>query len=186
MKIFWMLLMVAPSLMALEVTTLDGRTFRDCEVSKVFPDSVCLLFPGGGARVKFSNLPDQLRQQYGYNAEQAASFERAESARDERERAAIAAQLVQSAARKKASVTNTNQQATPPAPQRQPAQAAYPGNSTGLSGVVANQFGNQRGNQSGNRNGTEYLGVRMVWPGGGVRGIVYAPTQPRPPFGNAP
>src|SRR6266850_413910 len=178
---FCILALFAPSLMALEVTTLDGKTFRDYEVSKVLPDSVCLLFPGGGARVKFSNLPEQFRQQYGYNAEQAAAFERAEMARDERERAAIATQLAQSAARRKASATNSSQvAASPSAAQRRPAQA-YPSNNTGLSGVVANQFGTQGGNQFGNRaNGTEYVGVRMVWPGGGVRGIVYAPTQPRP------
>src|SRR5438874_5490613 len=34
------------------------RSFRDCQVSKVFPDSVCLLFSGGGARVKFLDLPE--------------------------------------------------------------------------------------------------------------------------------
>jgi hypothetical protein len=174
MKIFWILLMAAPSLMALDITTTDGKIFRDCEVSKVLPDSVCLLFPGGGARVKFSNLPEQVRQQYGYNAQQAAAFERAETARDERERAAIAAQLAQSAAKRKASTTN-QAAASPSAPQRRPAQT-YPGNNSGLSGVVANQFGTQGGNQSGNRaNGAEYVGVRMVWPG--VRSRVSGPTE---------
>src|SRR5713101_5615810 len=102
MKALWILLAMAPSLMALDITTLDGKVYKDCEVSRVFPDSICVLFSGGGARVKFANLPEPVREKYGYNPEQAANFARAEAAREERERAILAAQRAQIAAQRRA------------------------------------------------------------------------------------
>src|SRR5215216_181090 len=52
MKAWHLVLGLAPNLLALDITTLDGKTFRDCEVSKVYPDSICVLYGGGGARIK--------------------------------------------------------------------------------------------------------------------------------------
>src|SRR5438445_13886966 len=102
MKALWILLSMVPSVMALDITTLDGKVYKDCEVSRVFPDSICVLFSGGGARVKFTDLPEPVRQKYGYNPEQAANFATAEAAREERERAKLAAQRAQIAAQRRA------------------------------------------------------------------------------------
>ena len=74
---------MVPGVMALDITTLDGKAYKDCEVSRVFPDSICVLFSGGGARVQFTNLPEPVRQKYGYNPEQAANFAKAEAARED-------------------------------------------------------------------------------------------------------
>ena len=65
MKAFCLLFALTPSLLAMEITTLDGRTYRDCQVSKVFPDSICVVYGGSGARIKFTNLPEPIRAQYG-------------------------------------------------------------------------------------------------------------------------
>src|SRR5438093_203019 len=52
MRTALLLLLLAPNLHALDITTLDGKTYRDCRVGQTFPDSICILFSGGGARVK--------------------------------------------------------------------------------------------------------------------------------------
>ena len=61
MKALWIFLAMVPGVMALDITTLDGKAYKDCEVSRVFPDSICVLFSGGGARVQFTNLPEPVR-----------------------------------------------------------------------------------------------------------------------------
>src|SRR2546422_11626819 len=102
MKALWLLLSMAPGLMALDIITLDGKVYKDCEVSRVFPDSICVLYAGGGARINFSNLAEPVREKYGYNPDQATAFARAEAAREERERAILAAQRAQLAAQRQA------------------------------------------------------------------------------------
>src|SRR5438552_15874019 len=92
MKPIVLLLLWVPNLIALDITTLDGRTYRDCRVSRADPDGVCVLWSGGGARIKFANLPAAIRFRYGYDAQKAAAYEQAEAARQERERALLQAQ----------------------------------------------------------------------------------------------
>ena len=184
MKGFYLILLLAPGLLARDITTLDGRTFSDCTVSRVLPDGICVLFPGGGARVYFTNLTEAVQAEFGYEPGRAAEFARAESIREERERKIIEGQRLQLMAQQRAWATNSLQRATN-RPGRTPF-AAYGGPSGG-GGGLAGAYNNGFGNQSGNgRTAAEYVGVRMVWPGGGVRGIVAAPVQPRPWSTNSP
>ncbi len=175
---------MAPGLMALDITTLDGNVYKDCEVSRVFPDSICVLFSGGGARVKFTNLPESVREKYGYNPEQATAFARAEAAREERERAMLAAQRAQLAAQRRAAAAAATQKPAPP-PSGNGAvtgsehvavtmAAAGPGGYGQGSGQFGNQFGNQFGGRVG---GAQYVGVVMA----GIRGVTApGPTGPGP------
>jgi len=183
MKALWLLLAVAPSLMALDITTLDGKIYKDCEVSRVFPDSICILYSGGGARVKFSNLSEPLQTKFGYNAEQSAAFERAERAREERERAALAAQRAQMAAQKRAAALAATQQPTVPptgtgAVTGSEHAAVIMAAGSGGYGRGGGQSGNQFGNQFGGRvTGAEYVGVTMA----GIRGVTApGPAGPGP------
>ena len=182
-KGFYLILLLSPGLLARDLTTLDGRAFSDCTVSRVLPDGICVLFSGGGARLYFTNLTDSVRTEFGYDPERAAEFARAESVREERERKIIETQRLQLMAQQRAWATNSLHRATN-TPNRTPF-AAYggPSGGGGLAGGYNNGFGNQSGN---GRIGAEYVGVRMVWPGGGVRGIVAAPVQPRPWSTNSP
>src|SRR5207244_3736372 len=129
---------------------------------------------GGGARIKFSNLPESLRSNFGYNAEQAAAFERAEAARQAHEQALLAAQRQQSAARQRAALAARNQPAPAPVSTNTntgsefvavPLAAGYGG---GAGGFNNNQGFNQAGNVF---SGATYVGVRMAGPGGGIRGV---------------
>jgi hypothetical protein len=189
MKAWHLFFGLVPNLLALDITTLDGKTFRDCEVSKVYPDSICVLYGGSGARIKFTNLPVPIRAKYGYDAERAAAFEQSEAARVQREQAFLNAQWLQLAAQRTARVAATNQATASPGQTYPPtgseyvgartAAAAAPGYSnTGAGGQFANQSGNQFGNGFV---GAQYVGVRMAGPGG-IRGVTGSTaTQPRPP-----
>src|SRR5258706_6279469 len=182
MKVALLLLAVAASLTGLDIATLDGKAYHGCAVSKVYPDSLCILFPGGGARIKFTNLPESLRGQFGYDAEQASTFERAEAARQAREQALLAAQRLQSAAQRRTAIATRNQPSTPQSTGSTnsgsefvaaPLAAGYPGGA-----AIPNN--NQGLNQAGNRiGGATYVGVRMAGPGGGIRGVTAStPVSP--------
>jgi len=182
MKVALILLASLAPVLARDITTLDGRTFRDCTVSRVFPDSICVLFSGGGARINFTNLSEIVRTEFAYDENQAAVFARSEATRIEREQAFVETQRRQLATQRQAAKPTNS---PPPSAASVAATAnpipfqAYPGTSggTGLQGAYNGRFGNQFGNRV---TGAEYVGVRMAWPGGGVRGIVATPAQPRP------
>ena len=184
MKAIFLLLALVPSLTALDIATLEGKTYHDCSVSKVYPDSLCILFPGGGARIKFTNLPEPLRAKFGYDAEQAATFERAEAARQAKEQALLAAQRLQSASQRRAAMAARNQPGTPQSPGSTNSgsefvgvtlAAGYAGGTTAANNQSFNQVGNRLG-------GAQYVGVRMAGPGGGIRGVTAsAPVSPKPP-----
>lgn len=189
MKILLVLFGIMPNLLALDIATLDGKSFPDCQVSKVYPDSICVLFPGGGARIKFINLPEQMRAQFGYDPERAATFEKAEAARIEREQAILAAQRLQLAAQRRAAAAagNGNGSRGSQVPgSGSNAGAEYvgvnlAGTQFGAPNQGANQFGQGAANQFGSRYaGAQYVGVRMTGPGG-IRGVTYGPVAPRPP-----
>ncbi|HWI55790.1 MAG TPA: hypothetical protein VNZ22_01085 [Bacillota bacterium] len=63
-----------------QITTTDGRVYNQATILRSDPDGLLVSYqpeqPGIGlAKVKFQQLPESLRNQYGYNAEQAAKFE---------------------------------------------------------------------------------------------------------------
>jgi len=147
----------------------------------VFPDSICVLYSGGGARVQFTNLPEPVREKYGYNPEQAATFARAEAAREERERAVLAAQRAQIAAQRRAA--SAQKPTVPPAGNgavggSEHVAVTMAAGGPGGYGQGTAQFGNQFGNQFGGRvGGAQYVGVVMA----GIRGVTApGPTGPGP------
>ena len=180
MKTTLILLLLASNLIARDITTLDGTTYRDCRVSKVYPDSICVLFAGGGARIKFANLPEAVAAEFGYESQRGMAFERSGSARAQQERASLDAQLQQNRAKRAATAAS-----------RQPPGSQYisPGGSTGAEYTTVNvagataSTGNQPVNQVGGgyrAAGGQYVAIRMAWPGGGVYGLAYGPTRIRP------
>jgi hypothetical protein len=56
-----------------EITTLQGRTFRKCEIVRVHPDGVSFRHATGAARVLFSDLSSEWRSRLGYDPEKAAA-----------------------------------------------------------------------------------------------------------------
>ena len=174
--------LLGPNLFALDITTVDGKTYRDCRVSRVDPDGICVLWSSSGARIKFANLPEPVRAQYGYDPEKAGAFERSEAARLEAERNALAAQRQLKAIE--------SQRRSPTAGPTQPPNSQLPGfggnaggQYTGVtlagSGPVANNT-TQPANQFGGnfrRAGAQYVGVNIAGPGGAIYGIGYGVTR---------
>src|SRR5947209_7927392 len=63
-----------------DITTVDGRTFRNAEVLRSDPDGIVISYQPekrgiGMAKLNFRNLPDSLRNQYGYDPGKASAFE---------------------------------------------------------------------------------------------------------------
>ena len=65
-----MLLILAPrSLYAEEITTTKGKTYSNIVVQRVEPDGITIKHAAGLGKIYFSELPPEIRQKYGYDAE---------------------------------------------------------------------------------------------------------------------
>jgi len=75
---------VTPFRLPDRITTLDGRTYEKVILDKVEPDGFVVLFSpmeggSGTAKLKFRNLPVELRERYRYDADRAADYEAAQA-----------------------------------------------------------------------------------------------------------
>ena len=75
---------VTPFRLPDRITTLDGKTYEKVILDKVEPDGFMVLFSpveggSGTAKLKFRNLPVELRERYGYDADRAADYEAAQA-----------------------------------------------------------------------------------------------------------
>ncbi len=74
--------LLVSSTMALDITTLDGVTYKKCEITRVEPDALAFSHAYGMARISYENLPDALRRQYFDPAKVAAYREQLQQAQD--------------------------------------------------------------------------------------------------------
>jgi hypothetical protein len=75
---------VTPFRLPDRITTLDGKTYEKVILDKVEPDGLLVLFSpveggSGTAKLKFRNLPVELRERYRYDADRVADFEAAQA-----------------------------------------------------------------------------------------------------------
>jgi hypothetical protein len=68
-----------------EITTLDGRLFRECEIVRVYPDGVSFRHRTGAAKVLFNDLSPALRASLGYDPSKAQAYEKQITAKREAE-----------------------------------------------------------------------------------------------------
>lgn len=66
------------------ITTLNGKTYEKVILEKVDPDGLLVLFTpveggSGAAKLKFQNLPSDLRQRYGYDPDRVSDYEVAQA-----------------------------------------------------------------------------------------------------------
>ncbi len=59
-----------------KITTLRGKTYRQCEMVKVHPDGVSFTHANGAAKVLFTDLSKEWRSRLGYNSEAAAAYQK--------------------------------------------------------------------------------------------------------------
>jgi hypothetical protein len=79
-----------------QITTTDGTVYRDTVKLRVYPDGILVSYqpePYGiaYAKLKFRDLPESLRKQYGYDPKAAAEFEKQEAQATDHWRAQLAA-----------------------------------------------------------------------------------------------
>src|SRR5882672_11077722 len=82
------------------ITTLDGKTYGKVILDKVEADVLLVLFSpveggSGTAKLKFRNLPVELQERYGYDADRAADYEAAQARGEAAWRAEHAVRMVQ-------------------------------------------------------------------------------------------
>lgn len=79
--ILWTLVLMAGTLVcADDITTNDGKTYKNVTISSVTPAGfdICYTPKGGGLAIKeilFKNLPEKYQKKYNYNPEKAAAFQ---------------------------------------------------------------------------------------------------------------
>lgn len=66
------------------ITTLDGKTYEKVTLEKVAPDGLLVSFTpaeggSGVAKLKFQNLPSDLRERYGYDPNRVLAYEAAQA-----------------------------------------------------------------------------------------------------------
>lgn len=83
-----LLLFISASSYALDIVTLDGKAFHDCEVKKVERDGVRVVHRDGTAFFDFDVLPSALQKQYGWTAEKSAARKAAQKAEADAQRIA--------------------------------------------------------------------------------------------------
>src|SRR6266436_7911647 len=64
------------------ITTLDGKTYQKATLERVDPDGLLVAFApveggSGTAKLKFRNLPAELRERFGYDPGRASEYETA-------------------------------------------------------------------------------------------------------------
>lgn len=57
-----------------EILTLSGKTYRQCEIVRVYPDGVAFRHADGAAKVLFEDLSKEWRERLGYDAAKAAAY----------------------------------------------------------------------------------------------------------------
>jgi hypothetical protein len=59
-----------------KITTLRGKTYRQCEIVKVHPDGVSFTHAAGAAKILFTDLSKEWRTRLGYDSEKASVYQK--------------------------------------------------------------------------------------------------------------
>lgn len=81
---FFFCLLTAASLHAAplpQISTLTGKTYRQCEIVKVHPDGVSFTHANGAAKVLFTDLSAEWRVRLGYDPVKAKAYQREQEER---------------------------------------------------------------------------------------------------------
>lgn len=73
-----------------KLTTLSGKTYRQCKIVQVYPDGVSFHHANGAAKVLFTDLSEDWRTRLGYDAKKATAYQKELADKREAEKAARA------------------------------------------------------------------------------------------------
>jgi len=69
-----LLVCFATAVRAGTITTLRGKTYRDCHIAQIHPDGISFTHRDGAAKILFTDLPRTTRDQYGYDPKKASAY----------------------------------------------------------------------------------------------------------------
>ncbi len=69
-----LLVCFATAVRAGTITTLRGKTYRDCHIAQIHPDGISFTHREGAAKILFTDLPRATRDQYGYDPKKASAY----------------------------------------------------------------------------------------------------------------
>ena len=65
-------LLASQQVVALDITTLSGTTYKNCQILEVQPDRIRIMHSSGITGIDFNDLPEKLRNRYHYDPAKAA------------------------------------------------------------------------------------------------------------------
>jgi hypothetical protein len=68
------LAMLTASVCAEDFKTINGKEYKNATVTRVEPDGIGIRFSGGVVKLPFTELPDDVRKRYNYDASKAAAY----------------------------------------------------------------------------------------------------------------
>lgn len=71
-----------------KLTTLSGKSFRQCEIKRVQPDGITFTHATGAAKILFTDLSPEWRAKFGYSPAKAAAWKTEQEAEKRRQQAA--------------------------------------------------------------------------------------------------
>ena len=104
---------------ALDVTTNDGKTYKNATISRVEPDGIVIISKTGVIKLYFRELPKELQEKYGYDAAKAEAYTAAEA---EKQRQLQEMRAPQSSPTPSPSSVSSPPSSTPPAEQVAPSR----------------------------------------------------------------
>lgn len=72
--VFTLVLLMGVSAFADDITMLDGKTYRNVQVTSSDPISITVSHSTGAGRILFAEMDAELQKKYGYNAAKAAAY----------------------------------------------------------------------------------------------------------------
>lgn len=143
-------LLAATTALAVDLVTRDGTRYRDIVVTKVEDNGLRITHRDGLAKIRFTDLSDELRAKYGYDPKKAEALTKAETAAKEAQEAeAIRVAKLATEAKKKQeaelaaraeAVAAAPQPLTPPEPPKPKVSAWMQDRLNGRSGLDGHQY----------------------------------------------
>lgn len=103
---------VPPAAPVPDLKTLSGKTYKQARVFRVEPDGINYMYAGGMVKVPFTDLPEAVRKQHGYDAKAAAHFAAQDDAIQDAAYRASQAQLAAQALQAQHALEQAGQNAT--------------------------------------------------------------------------
>lgn len=105
------------------ITTLEGKSFYECRVMRVYPDGVSFTHRDGAAKIAFKELPANLRSEFRYDPKaealyqkEQAALRKAEQERRKQQEIVMQEQLMQAQMAEASYLATASQLANRPAP----------------------------------------------------------------------